>query len=204
MTQHAMFDSPYPPSPGMYESDGLTSDISLLLCHGQSPDEIHTNLEDDFDPDELEDLRGEEPRPESLQDVIDIVVAEYRSRISAPSPHALALRQLSTALEEKSISFSFDEGYDKEEAAHFGHERAQDSGHAGYVYCTNQDVDGVLSTGTLYLGFSSTDGDPESSVAIAAAAVDALRAVGLNPQWEGLATARIQCDGILYEVPVSD
>ena len=135
MSYHAMTNSTFPPADGIYEAeDETTSQISLLLCHGWSPDTISSWLEDEMESD---------PAP-----LIEKVSAEYARLVPEASEDAKRIDALHEALAKRNISFSFDEGYDKGEAVEDGGERAEKAGHRGYTYCTQQDVDRVIHRGS--------------------------------------------------------
>lgn len=189
MTRHAMFDSKYPPAEGLFEPDETTSEICLRLCHGWSASHIESWLEDNERP----------------TDLIEEVRDEYARFVPEASEDAKRIEALREALAKRDLSFSFDDGYDKGEAAEDGADVAREDGHKGYAYCTMQDVDNVIHTGELYFGFSSMDnpGD-ESDAEIGQAVVDALEEVGLSPEWNGSHTARIECSGLKFELPLTD
>lgn len=193
MSHHAMIDSTFPPADGLYESGETSSSISLMLCHGWSSDEITAWLEGDDEP--ISD-------PESL---VKEVREEYARVIPEASEDAQRIEHLREALAKRDLSFSFDEGYDKGEAAEDGAEKAREAGHKGYAYCTSQDVDTVIHIGQLYFGFSSLDNPgSESDAEIGSAVVAALEEVGFTPQWNGKHTARIECTGVVFELPLAD
>ncbi|MDK8878991.1 hypothetical protein [Corynebacterium sp. MSK008] len=189
MTRHAMFDSTYPPAPGLFEPDETTSEICLQLCHGWSADMIIAGLEDDGVP----------------VSVFEEVRDEYARFVPEASEDAKRIDALRGALAKRDLSFSFDEGYDIGEAAEDGADAAREDGHKGYAYCTMQDVDSVIHTGELLFGFSSmaNPGD-ESDAEIGQAIVEALEEVGLSPEWNGKQAGRIQCEGLKFELPLED
>lgn len=189
MTRHAMFDSKYPPAEGLYEPDETTSEICLQLCHGWSADMITAGLEDDGVP----------------VSVFEEVRDEYARVVPEASEDAKRIEALRDALAKRDLSFSFDDGYDKGEAAEDGADLAREEGRKGYAYCTMQDVDCVIHIGRLYFGFSSLDnpGD-ESDAEIGQAVVDALEEVGFTPEWNGKQTGRITCEGLKFELPLAD
>ena len=184
-----MFDSKYPPAPGLFEPDETTSEICLQLCHGWGSAMIISGLEDDDIP----------------VSVFEEVRDEYARLVPEASEDAKRIDALRGALAERDLSFSFDEGYDKGEAAEDGADLAREEGRKGYAYCTMQDVDCVIHTGLIYFGFSSLDnsGD-ESDAEIGQAVVDALEEVGFTPEWNGSHTARIECSGLKFELPLAD
>lgn len=184
-----MFNSKYPPAPGLFEPDETTSAISLQLCHGWSADMITAGLEDDGVP----------------VSVFEEVRDEYARLVSNASEDAERMEKLRDALAKRGLSFSFDEGYDTGEAADDGADAAREAGHKGYAYCTMQDVDSVIHTGLIYFGFSSLDNPGnESDAEIGREVVEALKEVGFAPEWDGNHRARIECSGLKFELPLAD
>lgn len=192
MSYHAMTNSTFPPADGIYEAeDETTSQISLLLCHGWSPDTISSWLEDEMESD---------PAP-----LIEKVSAEYARLVPEASEDAKRIEALHEALAKRNISFSFDEGYDKGEAVEDGGERAEKAGHRGYTYCTQQDVDRVIHTGDLLFGFGDYENPSlETDAEVAALVVEELKEVGFSPAWDGNANRRIACSDVVFEVPLAD
>lgn len=205
MAAHAMLTSKFPPSFNLFESQELTSDISLMLCHGWSTSEISASFEDEMgDPDDWEAIHGDAPMPD-LPAVIEDVRSEYARLVTGPSKDAERIASLKQALADRDLSFSFDEGWDKGEAAEEGADKADNAGHRGYAYCTNQDVDRLIHEGELYFGFSSMDNPgSDADAEIGEALVDALKEVGLSPQWEGTANARVLCSGLVFELALKE
>lgn len=205
MATHAMLTSSFPPSFNLYESQELTSDISLMLCHGWGTAEISASFEDEMsDPDDWAAVHGDTPMPD-LPALIDEVRAEYGRLITGPSQDAERIAALRHALTDRDLSFSFDEGWDKGEAAEDGADRAEDAGHRGYAYSTTQDVDRLIHDGELYVGFSSMDNPgSDADIEIGEALVSALKDVGFSPQWDGTANARVQCSGLVFGLPLDE
>ena len=196
MASHAMLTSTFPPSFNLYEPQERPNDISLKLCHGWSVHEITAGYEDDMDGD-ISDT--------DLPALIEEVRAEYARLITGPSEDAQRIDALCDALSQRDLSFSFDEGWDKGEAAEEGADKATDAGHRGYAYCTTQDVDGLIHSGELNFGFSSMDNPgSDEDVAIGEALVSALKEVGFSPQWNGTANARVLCSGLVFELALED
>ena len=189
--QHAMLTSAFPPSEYLYEPESDESDIAMMLCHGWSTAEITAHYEDEENVDALS--------------LLDDIRAEYARCIPSPSEDATKLEAFRDALADRGLSFSFDEGWTKAEAADEGADRATREGRRGYAYCTTQDVDGLIHTGKLYFGFASLDApNTDADDAVGQEVVDALRDVGFAPEWEGTRAARITCSGLVFELALSD
>ena len=201
-----MFSSSFPPSEDLLVSGTLPNDISLHLCHGHSRRDIHNDFFELLDsPAEWEMVR-KDPFPEDFDAIIDEVAAEYAQKVTEKSADAQRLDALRDELQQRNLAFSFDEGWDASEGAEYGAEKAEDDDAAGYVYCHMQDVDRLILTGDLFFGFGTmkTDAELSTPVAVGELLVEALRAVGFNPTWDGNANARVLCQGLVVEFPLAD
>lgn len=200
-----MLDSAYPPSYSVFEQETLEGDIALMLCHGESTDAIYDALTQDPDDDPWQEREIlSDPVPDTLEEIIEAVVEEYVRLVPEDSADARAFDAAVRQLAEEGVVFSFDEGWDKGEAAQEGYEKGTEVGAKGYGYCTMQDVDTVIHSGTLYIGFSSLSQDEDESVAVGQAICEALKAQGLNPEWKGTTRARIVCENLRFELALED
>ena len=205
-TQHPMFSSSFPPSDDLLVSGTLRNDISLHLCHGHSRRDIHNDFFELLDsPDEWEMVR-KDPFPEDFDAIIDEVAAEYAQKVTEKSADAQRLENLRDELQQRDLVFSFDEGWDASEGAEYGAEKAEEDDAAGYVYCHMQDVDRLIHTGDLLFGFGTmkTDAELSTAEAVGERLVEALRASGFNPEWDGNPNARVLCQGLIVEFPLAD
>ena len=119
---------------------------------------------------------------------------------------AQRLDALRDELQQRNLAFSFDEGWDASEGAEYGAEQAEDEGAAGYVYCHVQDIDRLIHTGDLFFGFGTmkTDDALTTAEAVGEKLVEALRAVGFAPDWDGNPNARVLCQGLVVEYPLAE
>ncbi|MCG7277102.1 MULTISPECIES: DUF6891 domain-containing protein [Corynebacterium] len=205
-TQHPMFSSSFPPSDDLLVSGTLRNDISLHLCHGHSRRDIHNDFFELLDsPDEWEMVR-KDPFPEDFDAIIDEVAAEYAQKVTEKSADAQRLENLRDELQQRDLVFSFDEGWDASEGAEYGAEKAEEDDAAGYVYCHMQDVDRLIHTGDLLFGFGTmkTDAELSTAEAVGERLVEALRASGFDPEWDGNPNARVLCQGLVVEFPLAD
>lgn len=64
----------------------------------------------------------------------------------------------------------------------------------------------MIHTGELLFGFGTmkTDDALGTAAAVGEQLVDALRAVGFNPTWDGNPDARVLCEGLVVEYPLAD
>ena len=205
-TQHPMFSSSFPPSDDLLVSGTLRNDISLHLCHGHSRRDIHNDFFELLDsPAEWEMVR-KDPFPEDFDAIIDEVAAEYAQKVTEKSADAQRLENLRDELQQRDLVFSFDEGWDASEGAEYGAEKAEEDDAAGYVYCHMQDVDRLIHTSDLLFGFGTmkTDAELSTAEAVGERLVEALRASGFDPEWDGNPNARVLCQGLVVEFPLAD
>lgn len=201
-----MFSCSFPPSEDLLVSGTLRNDISLHLCHGHSRQDIHNDFFELLDdPSEWENTR-QEPFPEDFDAIIDEVAAEYAQKVTETSADAQRLDALQDELRQRNLAFSFDEGWDASDGAECGAEQAEEDDAAGYVYCHMQDIDRLIHTGELFFGFGTIKTDDEISTPadVGEQLVEALRAVGFNPTWDGNPNARILCQGLVVEYPLAE
>ena len=201
-----MFSSSFPPSDDLLVSGTLRNDISLHLCHGHSRRDIHNDFFELLDsPAEWEMVR-KDPFPEDFDAIIDEVAAEYAQKVTEKSADAQRLENLRDELQQRDLVFSFDEGWDASEGAEYGAEKAEEDNAAGYVYCHMQDVDRLIHTGDLLFGFGTmkTDAELSTAEAVGERLVEALRASGFGPEWDGNPNARVLCQSLDVEFPLAD
>ena len=205
MTSHAMLNSAYPPSEATYFPEKIETDIALMLCHGHSFAEVYDYFTEDPEDDPWQDRESDiDPKPESLEELIRMVGQEYNRAVPRDSEDATKIVALEDAFKQRSIAWSFDEGWDKGEAAEEGVEKAREISADGYAYCTVQDIDRLIHTGTLYVGFSAVSGQEEETRTIGHRVCEVLKEQGLNPTWDGNTGARIECSGLRYELALAD
>ena len=204
MTRHAMFDSAYPPSDSLSVMETVESDISMMLCRGHTYKKILWYYNEFLDPEEWQEQASNiSPRPEKIEDYIKLVSDEYRRLVPESSAHVKSIYDVGWFLEEAGFAWSFDEGFDQSEAAYYAQQKARAYDAGGYACCTIQDVDRLISTGVLYVGFSSMIASKEEHEKTGRWVYNELTERGLNPEWDGDASARIKCSNLLYEVKLA-
>ena len=200
-----MLNSAYPPSEATYFPETLEKDIALMLCHGDPYDEVHAYYTQDPEDDPWQDRETDiDPQPESLEELIRMVSEEYNRAVPRDSEDATKIAALEDAFKQRNIAWSFDEGWDKGEAAEEGVEKAREINADGYAYCTLQDIDRLIHTGTLYVGFSAVSGQEEETRTIGHRVCEVLKEQGLHPVWDGNTGARIECSGLRFELALAD
>ena len=201
-----MFSSSFPPSEDLLVSGTLRNDISLHLCHGHSRRDIHNDFFELLDdPSDWESTR-QDPFPEDFDAIIDEVAADYAQKVTEKSADAQRLDALRDELRQHNLAFSFDEGWDASDGAECGAEQAEEDDAAGYVYCHMQDIDRLIHTGELFFGFGTmkTDDELSTPASVGEQLVEALRAVGFNPTWDGNPNARVVCQGRVVQIPLAE
>lgn len=200
-----MLNSAYPPSEATYFPETLEKDIALMLCHGETYDAVYTYYTQDPESDPWQDRESNiDPKPESLEELIRMVGQEYNRAVPRDSEDATKIVALEDAFKQRNLAWSFDEGWDKGEAAEEGVEKAREINADGYAYCTVQDIDRLIHTGTLYVGFSAVSGQEEETRTIGHRVCEVLKEQGLHPVWDGNTGARIECSGLRYELALAD
>lgn len=200
-----MLNSAYPPSEATYFPETLEKDIALMLCHGETYDAVYTYYTQDPEDDPWQDRKSDiDPKPESMEELIRMVGDEYKRAVPRDSEDATKIASLEAAFKQRNLAWSFDEGWDKGEAAEEGVEKAREINADGYAYCTLQDVDRLIHTGTLYIGFSAVSVQEEETRTIGHRVCEVLKEQGLNPTWDGDTRARIECSGLRYELALTD
>lgn len=199
-----MFSSSFPPSDDLLEPSPLRNDIALRLCHGESRRDIHNDyIEVLDDPTEWE-ASHDEPYPEDFDAIIDEVAAEYGRLVTEKSEDVKRLDALRDELAQCDISFTFNEAWDLSDGVWVGSELAEEEGRSGYVYCHRQDISRVIYDGELYFGFSAMEKSEEATLKVGEQLVEALRAVGFDPEWNGSTTGRVLCHDVALEYPLAD
>lgn len=200
-----MLNSAYPPSEDSYFPQTIEQDIALMLCHGDPYDEVHAYYTQDPEDDPWQDRETDiDPQPESLEELIRMVSEEYKRAVPRDSEDAIRIAALEDAFKQRNLAWSFDEGWDKGEATDEGVEKAREINADGYAYCTVQDIDRLIHTGTLYVGFSAVSGPEEETRTIGHRVCEVLKEQGLHPVWDGNTGARIECSGLRFELALAD
>lgn len=201
MTPHAMLNSAFPPSRTTYVPETIESDISLMLCHGRTRKYVYSYLTQDPKNNPWQKRRTNlDPKPESLQEIIDIVCDEYSRTVPRISADVMSFYHVGPFLAQQGVSWSFDEGWDTQEAAEYAYNRARNTGAEGYAYCTNQDVDQLIHTGTIYVGFWPRNSGKVAPEDIGHRVFSVFNELGLNPDWNGSTGVRIECTGLRFEI----
>lgn len=176
----------------------------LRVACGQERDRLEESIGDLFSHDGLAASYPHEPaltRAQALA-VLAEVIAEHDRVVPDFSPDARAVLQSFGTLRARGVPVSFADGWDKREAAIAGHELAlRVRGALGYAYLTEQDLETVVLTGVLRLGYSDMTGAAEPMVAVGRIVADSLAQAGLPVAWDGTAGRRIAVGPIVFERP---
>jgi len=198
-------DSRFPPT-----EDTFRGTIMLRLAGGAGFE----------DTDELADAMAEavaefseiwpDDDPVAPQDVPDVVLEvfdEYRRVVTDHSDDVAQLEEVrGELLVGYGIVYNLGLGYDTAEAVDIVSDMAdalREEGHhvvRGYAYSHQQDVDRMILTGTLPIGFGTFTEDGEGAAQIGEDIVEVLREVGLPAVWNGSTDTRIEVTPIDYRI----
>jgi len=202
-------DASHPTSAGRLPPDEHTfaGYLTLRVARGDSDvDDLREWVTDVVEANDFGDSFPDDPEPtlaEALA-VLDEVVAEHDRLVPEPSADAVALVGVLEDLGRAGIATSFGEGWDAAEGAETGYAaaRALGPGSRGYLYCTTQDLDGLVEAGLLYVGYSGLSaGDLDESAVIGRAAYDALTGAGLSVEWDGDPRGRLLVGPLVWARP---
>ncbi|MDF9717538.1 hypothetical protein [Nocardioides sp. ChNu-99] len=198
---HAAFATPYPPS-----EETFAGSLMLQVARGvEDLDDLRDQVEDLVEHDDYSAVHPDEPVPtlEEAHALLDQVVAAHDAVVTESSPSALALERALAALPGRGIAVSVGEGFDAGEAAREGYAAARElPGAVGYVYCHLQDLDRVVLTGRLLLGFSGMSGRlDDEAAAVGRTVVEVLTDAGLPVAWDGDPGARVLVGPVRWERP---
>ena len=203
---HATVQSAYPPS-----EETFAGDIMLRLAGGvwEDTDEIRDHLVETAE--DIDDYYPDGPASvDDVPEIFDRVLAEYRRVVTDVSYDAAFLTALPELLLSRGIVMSWGDGFDTGEAVEYAAELAEVArveGYSvrGYAYVHTQDIDRLVMTGHLFVGFGVFgDRDDAAARAIGQEIVDILRAADLPAEWTGSPDARIESQPLLYEFPIDD
>ena len=179
---------------GLDDEAMLRERISDLVTTGEFP-EVH--------PDEPEPTLAE------AYDRLEQTIRLHDATVTEVSDDLVALTTAIHSLgQESGIVTSFS-GFDAQEAANDAYAAAvemQGDGHTvrGYLWVHQQDLQRVVLTGTLLMGFGAMSGEDADGVEIARTAVPVLRAAGLAVEWDGTAGSRIVLHPFEWSMPFRD
>lgn len=204
---HATLTSRYPPG-----EESLTRRMMLRLAAGawEDTDELtaeFVEMAEEF----AAYFPGEEPvDADDIPGVLEQVIAEYRRVVTDTSYDAIAFAALPELLAQRAIVTSWGDGFDSSEAVQVcsefaGAARAAGTPARGYAYVHTQDLDGMILTGRLHIGFGVFGPADESAAAVIGGEIAAiLRAAELPVEWDGRTSSRIHCAPVLYEFEIED
>jgi len=203
---HPAFDSAYPPSPETF-AGSLMLDVAIGM---DEREDIEERIDELLESDEFAEVFPGEPEPtaEEARSLLERVIAEHDRVVAEESADSIAFANAIGALFDAGVVASF-EGYDAIEAAHDAYAlaeemRADGADVRGYVYCHREDLERVVFTGRLVIGFSSLSAEPDETARIGRVVLDALVAAGLAAAWSGDPGERILIDPMRWEGPFED
>lgn len=148
--------------------------------------------------------------PAAVPTLFQQVLDEYKRVVPTTSYDAYCLLSLTEILPSAGLVLSWGDGFDSSEALEVVRDLAdqyaeQGIDMRGYVYAHTQDLERLVLTGDLYLGFGVLGPrDDVAAVAVGRQVVDVLRQLGLPFTWDGTVGARILVAPVLYEIELED
>lgn len=197
---HPAFKTRFPPGRATFAGSLMLDIASGLHDRADMLERLH-----DLVPDDFANVYPKEPAPslEAAIALLDEVIAEHDRVVTDVSPDTRRLLEGFTALGERHVEVSFGVGWDAREGAQDGYRVARHRpGAIGYSYATTQDLERVVLTGTLYLGFSSLAGGlGADSAAIGRIVADTMAGGGLPVIWNGDPHSRVMLTPIAFQRP---
>lgn len=195
---HPAFSTAHPPGDGSLEGTLMLDvaigvhDVSTLSTEAaeragstdeaDSTEEQGTSLVDDL-------IRLHDEVVEGADSSVGPIMAAFA---------ALEKRGILVVLGAADVQYGHDQGIER-----VGALIAEDPGATvrGYVFSHDQDLARAVQDGELLIGFGAVPATRSADAAIAAEAVAALRAQGLDVEWDGHAGSRITVDHVVWAAP---
>jgi hypothetical protein len=201
---HPAATTRFPPS-----DESFAGALMLQVARGlEDRSDLEEQVTDLIEEEEFEEFYPDDEEP-SLAEALEIlgeVITEHDRVVTATSADVVAWFGALRELRSRGVAFSFGEGFDTREAAREGYANAGElDGAIGYGYCHTQDLDRVVLSGLLLVGFSGMSGDlDEESEAVARVIVEGLTGAGLAVTWSGSAQERIEVGPLAWEQRFED
>ena len=179
---------------GLDDEDMLREKISDLVTTGEFPE---------FHPDEPE------PTLDEAYDRLPQVIRLHDTPVTEVSDDLVALTTAIHGLNQEAGIITSLAGFDAQEAADEAHGAAlemQADGHTvrGYLWVHRQDLERVVLSGDLLVGFGAMSGQATDDAEVARTAADTFRAAGLTVEWDGSPSARILVSPFAWSMPFHD
>ena len=204
---HAVLDCAFPAS-----EETFTGQMMLRLAAGAWEDTDDLVAEFVETAREFEEyFPDEEPvAPQDVPALFEQVIAEYQRVVTSTHYDAVAFAALEEILAGRGIVLSWGDGFTTSDAVHAAGELAQaylNQGQQvrGYVYVHTQDLDRMVLTGRLYLGFGVLGPrDDDATAAIGDELTRILQAAQLPATWNGDPNSRVEVHPVLPEFRIGD
>ncbi|HEY1132961.1 MAG TPA: hypothetical protein VGE77_00155 [Nocardioides sp.] len=185
--------------------ESFAGDLMLKVARGlEDREDLQDQITDLIESDEFAEVfpDDDEPSLDEALALLDEVIAEHDRVVTATSEHVATWFEALEELEERGVAFSFGQGFDTGEAAQDGFEEASElEGAIGYGYSHLQDLDRLVLTGTLVVGFSGMSGRlDEEAATVARTIVEVVTNLGLPVTWSGDPGTRIEVGPLAWEV----
>lgn len=149
------------------------------------------------------------PTLEEAHARIDEVIRVHDEAVREPSDDVAAfISTILTLMDGAGIVTSLS-GFDAQESADDAHAAAVEmqrggSPVRGYLYVHQQDLERVVFTGQLMVGFGSMSGDDGDAAEVARTAQTVYRAAGLPVEWDGTPGRRLSLSPFQWSMPYRD
>ena len=196
-----------PPSDESF-AGSLMLDVAIGL---DDEDMLRERISDLVTTGEFAEVHPDEPAPalHEAYDRLEQIIRLHDAAVTDVSDDLVALTTTTHGLaQEAGIVTSFS-GFDAQEAADDAQAAAlemQSEGYTvrGYLWVHRQDLERVVLTGDLVVGFGAMSGEDADGVEIARTAVPAFRSAELTVEWDGTPGARIILSPFAWSMPFRD
>lgn len=160
---------------------------------------------------EFRDFHPDEPEP-TLDEAcgrLQEVILLHDAAVTEVSDDLIALTTAIHGLGQEAGFVTSFAGFDAQEAAddaHAGALEMQRDGHTvrGYLWVHRQDLERVVLSGDLPVGFGAMSGQDTNDTEVARTAAEAFRTAGLTVEWDGSPSARILVSPFAWSMPFHD
>ena len=206
-SSHPAFATQFPPSDVSF-AGALMLDVAVGL---DDYDLLREKVTDLVRTGEFPMVYPDEPVPtlEEAYARLDEVIRVHHEVVGEASDDLVAFTSTIPPLMDESGIVTSLSGFDTQEAVDDAYAAAvelQRGGRTvrGYLYVHQQDLERVVFTGRLFVGFGALSGDDADAVEVARTARAAYRAEGLPVEWDGTAGARLALSPFRWSTPYHD
>lgn len=204
---HPAFSTRFPPSEASF-AGALMLDVAIGLDDERM---LREKVSDLVRTGEFPLVHPDEPEltVEEAQARLDEVIRVHDEAVPEVSVDVATFTStILTLLDEAGIVTSLS-GFDAQESAddaYAGAVELQREGRTvrGYLYVHQQDLERVVFTGRLMVGFGAMSGDDADAAEVARTAQSIYRAAGLTVEWDGTPGTRLSLSPFQWSMPFRD